>query len=189
MKKIILIAGLVGLLVACGKEEDVQPKEEPKVETKPKAPAIEEPKEETPPAVEEPKEEAPPAVEEPKEETPAVPPVENSIDPQIALSILQDAYKGIATVEYKEEMKAFTILPTDPNFAVEMSKILSGELPKDDWNALVDSLASVSSQLGPEYAVFLLNPANPNNYIIMAENGVILYDALNEDVVNDEQPF
>ena len=189
MKKLILIAGLVGLLVACGKEEVAPPKEEPKVEEKEKAPVKEEPKEdapqvETPPA-EVPKEETP-AIEEPKEATP--PPVtKESINPQIALSILQDAYKGIATVTYNEKLNAFLILPTDPNFVLEMTMILSGELPMDDWNYLVDSLAMLSKQLGPEYAVFLVNPANTNNYLVLAENGVIQYDALNEESGNQDK--
>ena len=189
MKKLILIAGLFGLLVACGEKEVVQPKEEPKEETKEEAPVkeetpAEEPKEEAP-APEEPKVEAP-AIEEPKIEIPP-PTTENSINPQVALTILQDAYEGIAVVEYREELKAFLILPTDPNFALEMSKILSGELPKDDWNYLVDSLAALSSELGPGYKVFLINPANTNNYIVMTENGVVLYDALNEEAVNKDK--
>ena len=189
MKKLILFAGLVGLLVACGKEEVAPPKEEPKVEEKEKAPVKEEPKEEAPPVetppAEVPKEEVP-AIEEPKEATP--PPVtKESINPQIALSILQDAYKGIATVTYNEKLNAFLILPTDPNFVLEMTMILSGELPMDDWNFLVDSLAMLSKQLGPEYAVFLVNPANTNNYLVLAENGVIQYDALNEESGKQEK--
>ena len=189
MKKLILFAGLVGLLVACGKEEVAPPKEEPKVEEKEKAPVKEEPKEEAPPVeappAEVPKEEAP-AIEEPKEATP--PPItKESINPQIALSILQDAYKGTATVTYNEKLNAFLILPTDPNFVLEMTMILSGELPMDDWNFLVDSLAMLSKELGPEYAVFLVNPANTNNYLILAENGVILYDALNEESGKQEK--
>ncbi len=190
MKKLILFAGLVGLLVACGEEEVVKPKGEPKeevpaaVEPKEEAPSVEEPKEEAP-AIEEPKEEAPPAVE-PKEEAP--PPVQKgSIDPQVALSILQDAYQGIAKVEYNAQLKAFLILPTDPNFIVEMEMILTGKMSKDDWNYLADSIAKLSGELGPEYLVFLLNPANPDNYILMAENGVIKYDALNEDVKSQDK--
>ena len=189
MKKLILFAGLVGLLVACGKEEVAPPKEEPKVEEKEKAPVKEEPKEEAPPVeappAEVPKEEVP-AIEEPKEATP--PPVtKESINPQIALSILQDAYKETATVTYNEKLNAFLILPTDPNFVLEMTMILSGELPMDDWNFLVDSLAMLSKELGPEYAVFLVNPANTNNYLILAENGVIQYDALNEESGKQEK--
>ena len=190
MKKLILFAGLVGLLVACGKEEVAPPKEEPKVEEKEKAPVKEEPKEEAPPVeappAEVPKEESP-AIEEPKEVTPPPPVTKESINPQIALSILQDAYKGIATVTYNEKLNAFLILPTDPNFVLEMTMILSGELPMDDWNYLVDSLAMLSKQLGPEYAVFLVNPANTNNYLVLAENGVIQYDALNEESGKQEK--
>ncbi len=187
----ILFAGLVGLLVACGDEEVDKPKKDPKEET----PAVVEPKEETP-AVEEPEKEPEveaPAIEEPKEESPAVeepapPPQERaSIDPQVALSILQDAYQGIAKVEYNAELKAFLILPTDPNFIVEMEMILAGKISKDDWNFLADSLAKLSSELGPDYIVFLLNPANPDNYLLMAENGVIKYDAFNEDIVNQDK--
>ena len=113
MKKLFIVAGLVGLLAACGEEEVGQPKEEPKVETKQEAPVKEDNKGDVP-ALEEPEVEAP-AIEEPKVEVPP-PPAENSINPQVALTILQDAYEGIATVRYNAEMKAFLILPTDPNF-------------------------------------------------------------------------
>lgn len=155
----VIVAGglFLSMIGACGDEEVTETvKEEPKQEVK-----AEEPKKE----------------EEPEKAAPE----DDSIDAQVALKVLQDNYEGIATVKYIEETDTFTVLPTDDGFALEMAQVMAGQLDKAVWNELVNTFAEVSEALGPKYLLVMLNPANPDNYVIMAGNGLVMYDALNEE--------
>ena len=152
------IVAFLAFIGGCFSEDTETVKEEPKQEVK-----AEQPKEDKKP-------------EKKPEKAP-----EDAIDPQAALKILQDSYKGTAEVKFIEETDTFTVLPIDEGITIEMAKILDGQIDIAIWNELVDSFAGVSKSLGPKYLLVMLNPANPDNYILMAGNGIVMYDAITEE--------
>jgi hypothetical protein len=112
--------------------------------------------------------------------------VDNSYLIQVALELLQENFTGTGTVEYDEEMKAFKVMPTDPNFILEVVAIMEGELDIANWNGVVDGVAGVSASLsellgvGEGYQVLIVNPANPDRYLLQVTDGIVLFDALNQ---------
>jgi hypothetical protein len=159
MKKLLLVGVIAGGLILGGCSEEPTVKEnEPEVTQE----VVKEEPVKEPEVVEE------EVIEEPE------------VSPELYLSIMEENFAGIAEVTYDEENNAFVMLPTDPAFTQELEMILAGTKSIDDWNGMVDSLATMSIEFGADYVVVMANPVNPDNYILMVGNGVVLYDALNE---------
>ena len=94
-------------------------------------------------------------------------------------------FEGVAEVHYSEEENGMVFLPIDENFTIALGMIEAGLLDKSEWNVLRDSFVEYSSILseftGDEnMLVYVANPANPDKYILMANNGQIIYDVFNE---------
>jgi hypothetical protein len=160
MKKLLLVGVIAGGLILGGCSEEIKKETEPKVET------VENDKEtvkEVPKEVKEPE-----VKEEPK------------ISPEVYLELMKENFGDSMEITYDSEQKAFIMNPVDPAFTQELLMIINGTKSIDDWNFLVDSMAEMSKELGADYIVIMANPANPENYILMVGNGLVMYDALNE---------
>lgn len=103
-----------------------------------------------------------------------------TIAPELALPILQDAFKGSASVEYIQDTNTFNITPTDAEFINEMLLLVEGDASiLEDWNVIVKNTRYLSEQL-PGYTISLLNPANTDNTLLMVYEGVIFYNFTDE---------
>ncbi|MHC5099819.1 hypothetical protein ACYSNN_08345 [Peptoniphilus genitalis] len=99
------------------------------------------------------------------------------------LSIFKSSFSGFANVEFNKEYKVYHIIPTDPNFENDAITIYNNsndpELMKV-WNELIyqfkDGSRLMQEELGDGYGVALVNPSNQDNYLILAKDGVIIYD-------------
>ena len=100
---------------------------------------------------------------------------------QAILQILKSSYDGMAKVEFNEKEKVFVLTPVGEAFEQELTMMIAGTKGMEDWDILKDSLRTLSSgardQLGDGYSISLQNPMNEENSILMARNGMILYDA------------
>lgn len=99
------------------------------------------------------------------------------------LSILKSSFSGFANVEFNKEYKVYHIIPTEPGFENDAITVYNNsndpELMKV-WNQLIyqfkDGSRLIQEELGDGYAVALVNPSNQDNYLILAKDGVIIYD-------------
>lgn len=115
--------------------------------------------------------------------------VEESISPEderklktlLALAMMEENFDGLATIDYNEEQDAITIFPTDPDFANAILFLQTGDIPMDNWYELRENFAYMSEELsknvGEGIIISLLNPSNPENTILTAVDGIVLYDA------------
>lgn len=99
------------------------------------------------------------------------------------LEILSDNYSDFAKVSFDDENKVFTIIPTDPNFSLEVYLASQGdEECLVFWKSFIESQKKlsvvVSDLLGNEYGVSVLNPSNTENSILLCMDGVIFYDGI-----------
>lgn len=103
------------------------------------------------------------------------------------LAILKNSFSGFATIEFNKEYKVYHLIPTDPNFENDILTIYNN--PNDSelmeiWNELIyrfkDGSKLIQNELGDGYGVALVNPSNKDNYLILAKDGVIVYDFIHD---------
>lgn len=100
------------------------------------------------------------------------------------LSILQKAYNGIGTVRYDEDQGAYIITPTtDFTEALEYT-LSSGDT--EDWDSLVSALMDLSNTIteavGTGTSIAMANPLKTENVILIITDGVLVYDAVKEEL-------
>lgn len=106
---------------------------------------------------------------------------QRSIGVLMAENMAIEHFEGVAEVHYSEEENAMMFLPTDEDFTIALAMVESGLLDKSEWNVLRDSFVEYSSILSDftddeSLLVCVVNPANEENYILIANNGQIIYD-------------
>lgn len=106
---------------------------------------------------------------------------QRSIGVLMAENMAIEHFEGVAEVHYSEEENAMMFLPTDEDFTIALAMVESGLLDKSEWNVLRDSFVEYSSILSDftddeSLLVYVVNPANEENYILLANNGQIIYD-------------
>ena len=99
----------------------------------------------------------------------------------LAESIAIENFEGVAEVHYSEEENAMVFLPIDEDFTMALAMVESGLLDKSSWHSLRDNFVEYSGILseftGDEsILVYMANPANPDRYILVANNGQVIYD-------------
>ena len=110
---------------------------------------------------------------------------QNSLSVLLAENMAIEQFEGVAEVHYSEEENAMVFLPIDENFTMALAMVESGLLDKSEWNLLRDNFVEYSGILSDftddeSLLVYVVNPANEDNYILMANNGQIIYDVFNE---------
>lgn len=99
----------------------------------------------------------------------------------LAESTAIENFEGVAEVHYSEEENAMVFLPIDEDFTTALVMVESGLLDKSSWHSLRDNFVEYSGILseftGDEsILVYMANPANPDRYILVANNGQVIYD-------------
>lgn len=111
-------------------------------------------------------------------------PIDNSELEDIALELFQDNFEGTADISFDRETKTYSITPTGSMFETELVMMMEGTKSMDDWNEITVNMEGLSDELlgllGSGYAVVMVNPANTDNVLLMAMDGVLIYDAFNE---------
>lgn len=169
MKKFITWFLVIGMMAGCVNGEIQGAKER----------AEEEEKQEE----KEPVKEKPAPAPEPKEEEPEVA-TDDLLSPEFMLEILQQSYATTAEVTYDEANKVFKVMPTNPDFATAIVLMESGQMAKTEWDIMIDAMLSMSENMSTGYAVYLMNPSNPDRVLAAVMNGMLIYDG-----INDERPF
>lgn len=168
MKKFWMIVGVMFVIGAIGNMMDDEPtttkEKEPTKVTEP-APAKEEPK----------------PAPEPEESGPSETLTETY------LQVLQDSYGETGTVTYEkpegENYGIFKITPTDPDVATAFGMIAAGDMPRQMWDTMTDSLLNISESMGNDYALYLMNPANHELVLFSAIGGQKVFDYMDEEGV------
>lgn len=94
------------------------------------------------------------------------------------LKILKESFKGVAEIKVKNNNKVIEIIPYDKTFMIEAQMAYSGDLEKlETWNKLVDTLKQTSKNFNDKDLILsLVNNLNTENYILMINNGIVLYN-------------
>lgn len=120
---------------------------------------------------------------EPEEEVVAP---DNGILEESALEILEENFAGVGDVEFLEEEMTYVIYPTDPLFVTDLMGIMNGTIALSEWDMVKESMAGLSSSfqelLGNGYIIAVANPVNYDNFILIAMDGVIMFDAISAEV-------
>lgn len=101
------------------------------------------------------------------------------------LMILKDSCEGTANVEWNEDLAMFRIIPTDSNLilALSMLPVVEKNDPiYDSWVGLLESICELSKSI-PETldcSLGLVNPASKDRLLLVAKDGVITYNFMDE---------
>ena len=155
-------------------KESVEPKEK-KVEEKESVEAVsEEPEPKPAPVVET---SAPVPASEPE-------PSISIVNPEIVMMTMQDSFGSSASIRYDAENKFFIFTVTDENVQSAILATASGLIGRSDWDNLVaqfvDLGGSTKDVLGSGYSIVMENPSNPENYLFLIYDGVLLYNFADE---------
>ncbi|MCC5894856.1 MAG: hypothetical protein JJU16_05280 [Alkalibacterium sp.] len=117
-------------------------------------------------------------IEEPEE------PTEQIMD--VLLADMQESFEDVGTVHFDDDLNGFVVTPTSSEFEAELTLIVNGLAPKDDWISLTETFKTLSVTLSEAsgdaaLTLWLANPANPGHTLLTAMNGHILYDALADE--------
>ncbi len=123
-------------------------------------------------------EESDEAIEEVEEETL---PDKEELEQEV-LNIIRESFEGFGEIELVEE--TFIIIPTDPAISAELLAAYEGDPNAlEEWEFLVESMKGMSSSMEPMlpgYWIDLRNPENTENSILVVEDGVVIYDFIND---------
>ncbi len=107
-------------------------------------------------------------------------PVDTRLNIDIAMDILKNSYKGIADVKYISKDKIIEIKCTDKNFMYGVLYAKQGqEANLKQWNILVEALKDTSKTIDKDIMIALVNNMNTSNYIYSCQNGITIYDYVN----------
>lgn len=161
-------------------KESVEPKKE-KTEEKESVEAVsEEPEPEAEP-------EPAPVVQAPAP-TPALAPEQEPavsiVNPEIIMMTMQESFGSSASIRYDAENKFFIFTVTDQNVQSAILATASGLIGRSDWDNLVAQFVglggSTKDVLGSGYSIVMENPSNPENYLFLIHDGVLLYNFADE---------
>lgn len=103
---------------------------------------------------------------------------------ELALMTLDDNMSAVGFIHYNEEEDIIEITPTDPEFTNELYLVVSGVVSPDSWNDMVESFIGLSESLtllvDEDISLGLLNPENESRYILVINDGFILYNVVDE---------
>ena len=155
-------------------KESVEPKEK-KIEEKKSAEAVsKEPEPEPAPVVQAP---APAPTPEPE-------PSISIVNPEIVMMTMQESFGSSASIRYDAENKFFIFTVTDENVQSAILATASGLIGRSDWDNLVAQFVGLSGStkdvLGSGYSIVMENPSNPENYLFLIHDGVLVYNFADE---------
>lgn len=111
---------------------------------------------------------------------PSSKPVDTRLSIDIAMNILKNSYKGIADVRYISKDKIIEIECTDNNFMYSVLLAKQGDKKTlKQWNVLINALKDTSRSVDKNIMIALVNSMNSENYIYSCQNGITIYDYVN----------
>ena len=101
---------------------------------------------------------------------------------EVQLAILKENFGGIANIKYKKEIKTIEILPIDKSFMIEVMQAYNGDSTKlAVWEELKENIKLISTKIeNKEIMLVIPNNLNKENYILIVNNGIVLYDFVKE---------
>lgn len=103
---------------------------------------------------------------------------------QELLNIIRQSFEGTAEVELIEEEETFKITPTDPALSADLIAAYEGDPNAlEEWEFLVEAMKGMSANMEPMlpgYWIDFRNPENPENSILVVEDGVVIYDFIDD---------
>lgn len=101
--------------------------------------------------------------------------------------VLQEFHKNMKhfNTVYYEESKAYVMIPTSEDLKYEIGSIINKTLDRSNWDAVVDSVVTLSTtlkgyKLGEGYAIMIMNPYNLDNVLLVVKDGVVIYDIIDD---------
>jgi hypothetical protein len=108
---------------------------------------------------------------------------EKSIDHTASyLKTLQEGLAGGYTVTYNKDLKAFEITPVDKDAFNQMLYLIEQQADVESirqWNHITYYLEDMS-ETTKGYQIVFVNPMNTDNFLLIASEGKITYNFLNE---------
>ncbi|PAE32287.1 hypothetical protein [Bacillus sp. 7884-1] len=108
---------------------------------------------------------------------------EKPVDPTASyLKTLQEGLAGGYTVTYNKDLKAFEITPVDKEAFNHMLYQIEQQADVESirqWNHITYSLEDMS-ETTKGYQIVFVNPMNTDNFLLIASDGKITYNFLNE---------
>lgn len=103
---------------------------------------------------------------------------------QDMLNIMKESLNGMADVTFDKENKFYVVTPASDSLIREIAMTFNGQIDSGSWDTMVESMSymseNMSNNLGGGYSVVFANPANPDNYLIVIMDGVVIYNAIDE---------
>lgn len=101
------------------------------------------------------------------------------------MHILEEGFEGIFSVEYEEDINSFTLRMVDEDLFLSVVKTINGEYNSSIWDELFLSIANMSRTISdrlndPEIFVIVVHPLEPDYALMIAQNGLIVYDFFEE---------
>lgn len=95
----------------------------------------------------------------------------------LQLNILKTDFKNVAEIKYKKEAKIIEIIPIEKSFMLEAMQAYNGDqVALNTWNELKNNLKGISSNVSKDIMISIVNNLNNENYLLVVNNGKVLYD-------------
>lgn len=99
---------------------------------------------------------------------------------QSSLKVLRDSFDGVADIAVDENLKLFSVIPTQTAFINDLLDIINKDATAlASWSKTVDSFKDVSksvSNILPGYSIALANPVNNDNVLLTVYDGLVVYN-------------
>lgn len=109
--------------------------------------------------------------------------LDREIKVELMTAIMARELGASADVNYDDKSEMVTILFTDPELIKGILLLSVGDLPMTLWDDLKDSMLGLSEVIHEHaegVSLVLLNPSNPDKYILIIQNGLVIYDVFGE---------
>jgi len=100
---------------------------------------------------------------------------------EMQLEILRKSFKDSSNIEYREDEKMVRIIPKQPTFMIEAEQAREGSVEAlTAWKLIIENLKKISLNFADkEIQIGIVNNLNEENYIVIVQNGKVLYDYMN----------
>lgn len=106
---------------------------------------------------------------------------------ELGVALLESSFKDTATIKFDKKTNSFMVTPTDPGFTSDLMGLIANpnnqELRKaweDMKGSFVYASESITKSFGAGYNLTITNPQNTDNQLLVARDGVVIYDFLRD---------
>lgn len=106
------------------------------------------------------------------------------ITPDEMAQDMEKDLNGMMTVFYDSSEDLYQLDATDPDLIEEIEQLLIYHTGEESWDGIAKDLAAASERIekrtGKDSAIMVMNPAYPELYLLLVQDGEILYDVTND---------